>query len=80
MLLSFLVSTPMMFYTRILFIFQGVRPHYDDVVLIVRNPFNALVAEWNRRLGLGALSNSSHTDTFGEEFFGEFAHKLVRVH
>ena len=50
------------------------RPHYDMVIFIVRNPFHALVSESNRELsskhGLHGNTSSSHTDSFGSEYFG----------
>ncbi len=50
------------------------RPHYDMVIFIVRNPFHALISEWNRELslkhGLHGNTSSSHTDSFGPEYFG----------
>ena len=53
---------------------QG-RPFFDSVVLVVRNPFHALISEWNRELstkyGLGKGNGTAHTNVYGKEYFRE---------
>ena len=53
---------------------QG-RPFFDSVVLVVRNPFHAMVSEWNRELstkyGLGQGNGTAHTNVYGREYFRE---------
>ena len=58
----------------LLFRSQG-RPFFDSVVLVVRNPFHALISEWNRELstkyGLGKGNGTAHTNVYGKEYFRE---------
>ena len=58
----------------VIFITQG-RPFFDSAVLVVRNPFHALVSEWNRELstkyGLGQGNGTAHTNVYGREYFRE---------
>ena len=53
---------------------QG-RPFFDSVVLVVRNPFHAMISEWNRELstkyGLGQGNGTAHTNVYGREYFRE---------
>ena len=44
-------------------------PVYRSAIFLVRNPFDALVAEWHRRQSVN--SSDSHVHTLGGEFFGE---------
>lgn len=50
------------------------KDHWSSAILLVRNPFDALVSEWNRRqANLGFVETkvtTSHTDSVGPEFFG----------
>ena len=51
---------------------QG-RPLYNSAILLVRNPLDALVSEWNRKKVLevkAGQNDSSHTASAGPEFFG----------
>jgi len=46
---------------------------YKSAILLVRNPLDALVSEWNRKMVLEMKSGqngSSHTTSAGPEFFG----------
>ena len=51
-------------------------PYYSSAVFIVRNPYNALIAEWNRRTTNGILikkhlpHNESHTNVVPREYWG----------
>lgn len=42
-------------------------PSYGAAILVVRNPGDALVAEWNRLMS----KNDGHTSQLGREAFGE---------
>ena len=48
---------------------------YGSAILIVRNPFDALVAEWNRKIAnkfrTRTMVLDSHTKAFGQEWFGK---------
>eukprot|EP00731_Ephydatia_muelleri_P015677 Em0009g101a len=50
------------------------KEHWSSAILLVRNPFDALVSEWNRRqANLGFVETkvkTSHTDSVGPEYFG----------
>ena len=59
-------------------LFLFLKVEYGSAVLVIRNPFDALVAEWNREksrktpLEIGNNTNaSSHISYVGREFFGE---------
>ena len=46
--------------------------HFDSVILLIRSPFDAMVAERNRRLTLSTkmqVSGNLHTSTFNETYF-----------
>ena len=46
--------------------------HYDSVILLIRNPFHAIVSEKNRLLTVNSNMNvagNMHTGTFNETFF-----------
>ena len=51
-------------------------PYYSSAVFIVRNPYNALIAEWNRRATNGIMKkqhlphNESHTNVVPKEYWG----------
>ena len=49
--------------------------HFDSAVVIVRNPLNAFVAEWNRRVANNfrgsTVSLSSHVKSARKEMFGQ---------
>ena len=49
--------------------------HFDSAVVLVRNPLDAFVAEWNRRVANNfrgkTVSFTSHVKSTGEEMFGE---------
>ena len=59
-------------------------------MLVVRNPFHALISEWNRELstkgGLGQGNGTAHTNVFGQEYFCEYhthslgAYATINVH
>lgn len=61
---------------------QG-RPFFDSVVLVVRNPFHALVSEWNRELstkyGLGQGNGTAHTNVYGREYFRELLKTSLHI-
>ena len=46
-------------------------PVYSSAIFLVRNPFDALVAEWHRRQSVNSSDN--HVHTLGGEFFGELS-------
>ncbi len=54
---------------------------YEAAVFIVRNPFKALVAEWNRKVANNFNTHTVYLDTHvkqvGAEWFGEFAILIV---
>ena len=39
---------------------QGT-PNYGAVILLIRNPYNALVAEWNREAARDARARTDHS-------------------
>ena len=49
------------------------RVFYDSVILLIRNPFHALVSEWNRLLSTkynrAQQTSLSHVETHGPEYF-----------
>jgi len=45
-------------------------PVYSSAIFLVRNPFDALVSEWNRLQTIN--SSDSHVNCAGKELFGEF--------
>ena len=51
-------------------------PYYGSAIFIVRNPFNALIAEWNRRATNEIIikkhlpHNESHTNVVPKEYWG----------
>ena len=49
-------------------------PIYNAAIFLVRNPFHALVAEWNRlmTLNMSLGSHDSHTNTVDAKYFCEF--------
>ena len=53
----------------------------SSAILLVRNPFDALVSEWNRRqANLGFVETkvkTSHTDSVGPEYFGQYCISLL---
>ena len=46
-------------------------PVYSSAIFLVRNPFDALVAEWHRRQSVNSSDN--HVHTLGVEYFGELS-------
>lgn len=49
-------------------------PHWGAAIIIIRNPFHALTAEYNREMSGDIYSSSSHTDFLGENYFGANKH------
>ena len=53
-------------------------PYYGSAIYIVRNPYNSLIAEWNRRATNGIIKkkhlphNESHTNVVPKEYWGMF--------
>lgn len=51
---------------------------YGSAIFIVRNPFKALVAEWNRKVAndfhAQTIRLDSHVKAISQEWFGEFEH------
>ena len=45
-------------------------PVYDATILLIRNPFHAMVSEWNRLMTVNMTDN--HIKTVGANFFCEF--------
>lgn len=54
---------------------KGCTGAYESIILLVRNPFHALVAEWNRKVANGfhklTVNLDSHTSAVGKEWFGK---------
>ena len=54
---------------------EGGSVHFDSAVVLVRNPLDALVAEWNRRVASNFRGNNvsfnSHVMSAGKEMFGK---------
>ena len=54
---------------------SGVR--CDSAIVLVRNPLDAFIAEWNRRVANNfhaeTISLTSHVESAGENWFGEFS-------
>ena len=54
---------------------QSHRGQFGSAVYILRNPFNALVAEWNRKVANNFTRKTtnlkSHTEAVGREWFGD---------
>lgn len=54
---------------------QENRGQFGSAVFIVRNPLNAIVAEWNRKVAnnftIRTTNLNSHTQSVGKEWFGE---------
>ena len=52
------------------------RGNFDSAVFLVRNPLDALVSEWNRRIANDfhgyTISLTSHVKSAGKEWFGEW--------
>lgn len=50
--------------------------HFDSAVVLIRNPLDAFVAEWNRKIANNfrgsTVSLTSHVKSAGKEMFGEF--------
>ncbi len=51
------------------------KPPFDSVILVVRNPFHALVSEWNRQLSTKYTPRANktglaHLESHGPESFG----------
>ena len=61
----------------------GGRGHFDSAVFLVRNPLDALVSEFNRRVANDfrgyTISLTSHVKSAGKEWFGEWIDKAVRA-
>ena len=61
-------------YRTLSFILQ-ISPKYGSAILLIRNPFDALVAEWNRLQGQKikdpSQNGSHHVKYVGREYFGE---------
>ena len=49
-------------------------PVYRAAIFLVRNPFDALVAEWHRRQTVNFSDN--HVHTIGEEYFSELRSRM----
>lgn len=58
---------------------SGVK--YDSAVVLVRNPLDAFVAEWNRRVSNNfhgsTVSLTSHVKSAGKEMFGELVKMMM---
>ncbi len=63
--------------------------HYEEemfnkAVVLVRNPFHALVAEWHRRVANGLMASTvnvhSHVARAGPEWFGKLVHVSQCAH
>ncbi len=59
-------------------------PYFGSGILMIRNPYKSLVAEWNRRITNlvlipnGIEHNESHTNTVSEEYWSEFTvHEII---
>lgn len=56
---------------------------FGSAILLVRNPFDALVAEWNRKVANNFRDRTtvldSHTKAAGQEWFGKQASILIEV-
>lgn len=56
---------------------------YGSAILIVRNPFDALVAEWNRKVAnefyTRTVKLDSHTRRAGEEWFGRQTKNCAKI-
>lgn len=54
---------------------RALKGSFGAAILIVRNPFDALVAEWNRKIAnkfeTRTMVIDSHTKAFGPEWFGK---------
>ena len=50
-----------------------LQKRYGAAIHLVRNPFNALVAEYNREMSNRSSSGGKHTNTVGKERFGKTA-------
>ena len=46
-------------------------PVYDSAIFLVRNPYHALVAEWNRLMSTSMNLSDTHISSFRTSFFGE---------
>ena len=59
-------------YLQKLLLFSFTQLHFDSVILLIRSPFDAMVAERNRELTLSTkmqVSGNLHTGTFNETYF-----------
>ncbi len=49
-------------------------PSYSSAILVIRNPLDALIAEWNRqqseKLQDSSQNGSSHVKSVGRNYFG----------
>ena len=54
---------------------RSTKGRFGSAIFIVRNPLNALVAEWNRKVAnnftIKTVNVNSHTESAGKEWFGE---------
>lgn len=54
---------------------------YGSAILLVRNPFNALVSEWNRNVAnnfaVHTIVLDSHVKAAGREWFGEYRYACI---
>ena len=54
---------------------ENTQGQFGSAIFIVRNPLNALVAEWNRKVAnnftIKTTNLNSHTEIAGKEWFGE---------
>ena len=48
------------------------KPAYGSAILVVRNPFHALVAEWSRLAG----KSHDHTSQLSRDYFGEITNPV----
>ena len=53
-------------------------PVYESGILLVRNPYHALVAEWNRLTSINMSVSDNHINSIDTMFFGEFVCVCVR--
>lgn len=61
------------------------QPFFGSAILVVRNPYDSLIAEWNRRvtnlflIPNGLEHNESHTNIVPEEYWSKFDSDLIGI-
>ncbi len=60
---------------------KSANTSFGAIIMIIRNPFNALVSEWNRKVAnefsTRTIVLDSHTKVAGEEWFGKSSAYVV---